>query len=311
MMNKNIKMITVNGKADAGELRGLLRSARKSNLNRTIISIPVTLLAIDTRYQSVIRTSRKLTYLTEHWDERKLMPLIVVPHDEEGIFTVVDGYGRVKASQIVNVEKYKELECLVLLNAPEDSQERLKFEANLFIGQQDGIPKLKPIHKHAGRLCTNDDAAKIMDDLKEIYKFEYVNGQGQRSGGVLGSYDETYRIAKSKDKGGKECLKYIFEIAKNSAFNRKKDGYSTYMMRALKDIWVYYPENREETQKFLSEYLRKLDPIKFKADAVSKYKMLECRAAVSIYMEDLVVEYFKLNHARETDGFKVKLVKAA
>lgn len=310
MMNKNIKMITVNGEANEKTVKDLLEAYRHQGSRRVILRISVDLLAIDTRYQSEIRTSRKLTYLTEHWDERKLMPLIVVPHDEEGVFVVVDGYGRVKASQIVNKKEYKYLECLVLLNDLKTPEERLKFEAGLFIGQMDGVPKLKPIHKHAGRLCVDDDAAKILDNLKEIYKFEYVNGQGQRSGGVLGSYDETYNIAKAEGKG-EECLKYIFEIAKNSGFNRKKDGYATYMMRALKDMWTYYPENREETQKFLSEYLRKLDPIKFKADAVSKYKMLEFKTAVSLHMEDLIVENFNLNHARETDGFKVKLVKAA
>ena len=308
MMNKNIKMATVNGKASVEELKGLLTMARIQGLKRIILRIPVRLLAIDTRYQTEIRTSRKLGYLTNYWDERKLMPLIIVPHDEEGVFVIVDGYGRTKASQIINAEKYEYLECLVLLDAPEDPDKRLLFEAELFIGQMDRVPKLKSVQKHGGRQCVKDPSVMIMDELKEIYKFEYVYTQGQRQSGVLGSYDETYYIAKTR---GKECLRYIFEIAKNSAFNRKKDGYSTYMMRALKDAWIYYPDNREETLDFLSKYLRKFDPVKFKADAVSKYKLLDMKAAVSLHMEDLIVENFNLNHARETDGFKVKLVKAA
>lgn len=308
MMNKNIKMITVNGKASVDELKGLLTSARNSGLSRVILKIPVKLLAIDTRYQTSLRTDRSAYYLINNWDERKLLPLVGVPHYDEGIVAVTDGQCRTKASQVIDPEKYEYMEVLLLLDAPEDPEERLKFEAELFVNQNKNVAKVTSLQKHYARKIIGDSAVNIMDELKEIYKFEYVNGQGQRAGGVLGSYDETYAIAKVK---GKDCLKYIFEIAKNSAFNRKKDGYSTYMMRALKDMWTYYPENREETLSFLSKYLRKFDPVKFKADAVSKYKLLDFKIAVSLHMEDLIVENFNLNHARETDGFKVKLVKAA
>ena len=131
-----------------GELRGLIANAKANNQNVAIIKVPVYMMAIDESYQTADRTERKLNYLTSRWDERKIGVLTVVPHEDEGLFYIVDGYGRWKASQIVDKEKYTTLDCAVLLNVPTEVTERRKFEAELFANQNRDVAKLKPVEKH-------------------------------------------------------------------------------------------------------------------------------------------------------------------
>ena len=100
----------VTGKKSKGsvdKLEGLTKMYTDINEEIAIIKIPVELMEVDSRYQTDERTERNLQYLVRNWDERKLMPLMGVPHWEEGKVYIVDGYGRWIASQIVNKKKYK------------------------------------------------------------------------------------------------------------------------------------------------------------------------------------------------------------
>lgn len=102
----------VTGKKSKGsvdKLEGLTKMYTDINEEIAIIKIPVELMEVDSRYQTDERTERNLQYLVRNWDERKLMPLMGVPHWEEGKVYIVDGYGRWIASQIVNKKKYKDL----------------------------------------------------------------------------------------------------------------------------------------------------------------------------------------------------------
>lgn len=81
-------------------------------------------------------------------------------------------------------------------------------------------------------------------------------------------------------------------------------------MRALKDVYKLYANDRDKTKKFLSRYLRKTDPIHLKAEAVSKYYMLDTDAAVSLYIEDIVVDNLGLQQSRTISGDKVVLIDA-
>ena len=113
----------ISGKVNKGNveyLKGICKAAVDAGKDVTILDIPVELMEIDTRYQTENRTRRDLRYLTNAWNESKLLPLVGVPHWEEGKVYLVDGYGRWIASQIVDKEKYKELKVMVLLNAPQD-----------------------------------------------------------------------------------------------------------------------------------------------------------------------------------------------
>ena len=95
-------------KGSVDKLEGLTKAYTDIHEDIAIIRIPVELMEVDSRYQTDERTERDLKYLTNNWDERKLMPLLGVPHWEEGKVYIVDGYGRWIASQIVDKDKYKD-----------------------------------------------------------------------------------------------------------------------------------------------------------------------------------------------------------
>ncbi len=305
--SKTIETTPTYNANNIGELRGLLASARSQGLTVAIIRIPTRLFAIDEKYQTPIRTNRSLRYLIDNFDDAKLLPVTGVPHDEEGLIYLVDGYGRWKASQIVDPIKYEYLNCLVILNAPTEPEERRKFEAEQYAFQNIGVARMKPIEKHGAFECMDNPIALAIDELMERYNFSFVYESGNRSANVLGSYTELWDVIK---KHGIECGYFIFDILHAAAFDRKTNGLSVYMLRCLKDIYKYYPNNTENAKEFLSKYLRKLDPNHLKAEAVTNYPLLDFKIACSLYLEDLLVENLELNHVRTVDGKKVKLLTA-
>ena len=76
-------------------------------------------------------------------------------------------------------------------------------------------------------------------------------------------------------------------------------------------MYKLYPSNRKDIAQFLGSYLRKYDPIKLKANAVTRYSMLDCRTAMSLYIEDLCVDNIGLSHKRIVEGKSVTEIKSA
>jgi hypothetical protein len=292
-----------------GELKGLLATAKANGQNVAIIKVPVYMMAIDESYQTVDRTDRNLNYLVSRWDERKIGVLTVVPHEDEGLVYIVDGYGRWRASQIVDEEKYKTLDCAVLLNAPEDPTERKRFEAELFANQNRDVAKLKPVDKHGAMQILGDPGALALVELQEKYgfsigkkKYEGDNATGKRINSI---YEE---LCKGIKNYGKAFADWYFDICKRSGFSIKTHGYAAYTYRMLRDIYVYYPSKRNETAEVLSEYLRPRTPNEFKAEAIVEYPKLDFRSAISLYAEDVVVRELNLKHVREVvDGKVIKI----
>lgn len=297
-----VNMINEETMMNIAELRGLLAEAKRRGMRAVIIKVPVRLLAIDPMYQTPIRTERELTYLTKAWDERKIGVLFGVPHFEVGKIFLVDGYGRLTASQIVDPDKYQELDVYVILDAPEDPHERQIFEAEIFVSQGNN-KQVTPLQKHGARQIMNDPVVKIMDSLQEEYQFEYKTVRGRRGEGIIGSYMELYNSIRF---GGLVYGEWFFDIAKAAGFNRKTDGYAVYIMRSMRDLWKYYPENRIEIKECLSEYLRDKDYRYLHSKANAKYELLGPGNAMTMYFEDIVVDELGLNHKREVENNKLK-----
>lgn len=112
------------------------------------VSVPLSCCFVDQRYQGM-RTHKNLSRLNNKWDIRKLTPITIVPHLEEQRFAVADGQGRI----LVAPDKgYDRLDAIVLMDAPDDPNERLKFEAEFFIGQDSEVESVKPLEKHLARV---------------------------------------------------------------------------------------------------------------------------------------------------------------
>lgn len=256
----------------------------KGKLMKTVtggVVVPLSCCFVDQRYQGM-REHKKINKLRNKFDVRKLTPITIVPHPEEFRFAIVDGQGR----SIVCPEKGMDrLYATVLLDAPEDPVERLKFEAEYFIGQDSEVENVKPLEKHLARIIIGDKVATTLDVLLKKYNVKFVSKKGQRESSVLGSYTDTYSIVKAH---GEKCLDFIFSIIENAGWNSETNGYSTFVMRALRESWVAHPNDRKEIHRFLSKELRQIDPQLFSSAAKTMYPKRDHRVSCILYTEDMV-----------------------
>ena len=260
-------------------------------------NVPLALCYVDERYQGM-RTHKHIKRLENKWDERKLSNITLVPHPEEYRFAIVDGQGRFLVAPKKGLDK---LFATILMDAPENPVERLKFEAEYFIGQDSEVENVKPLEKHPARVIIGDEAATILDKLLNKYEIKFVANKGNREESILGSYTDTYSIAKVH---GEKCLDFIFSIISNAGWNKETNGYATFVMRALRDVWVAHPNNRTEIHEFLSDELRQLDPGLFSANAKTKYPKRDHRVSCVLYVEDMVCKGLGIKKMIYIDGDK-------
>ena len=265
--------------------------------------VPLSCCFVDSRYQGM-RTHKHLNRLKNKWDERKLTPIILVPHPEEYRFAVVDGQGRCLVAPEKGMDR---LNAIILMDAPEDLNERLKFEAEYFIGQDSEVENVKPLEKHLSRVIIGDSAAVSLDKLLNKYGIKFVATKGNRGESILGSYTDAYSIVKVH--GGK-CLDFIFSIIENAGWNKETNGYATFVMRALREVWIAHPNDRKEIHRYLSKELRQIDPALFSAEAKSKYPKRDHRVSCVLYVEDLVCDGLGIEKKIYVEnGKKVKISK--
>ena len=265
--------------------------------------VPLSLCFVDARYQGM-RTHKHLNRLKNKWDERKLTPIILIPHPEEYRFAVVDGQGRCLVAPEKGMDR---LNAIILMDAPEDLDERLKFEAEYFIGQDSEVENVKPLEKHLSRVIIGDSAAVSLDKLLNKYGIKFVATKGNREESVLGSYTDTYSIVKVH---GEKCLDFIFSIIDNAGWNKETNGYATFVMRALREVWIAHPNDRKEIHRYLSKELRQIDPALFSAEAKSKYPKRDHRVSCVLYVEDLVCDGLGIEKKIYVEnGKKVKISK--
>ena len=265
--------------------------------------VPLSCCFVDSRYQGM-RTHKHLNKLKNKWDERKLTPIILVPHPEEYRFAVVDGQGRCLVAPEKGMDR---LNAIILMDAPEDLNERLKFEAEYFIGQDSEVENVKPLEKHLSRVIIGDSAAVSLDKLLNKYGIKFVATKGNREESVLGSYTDTYSIVKVH---GEKCLDFIFSIIDNAGWNKETNGYATFVMRALREVWIAHPNDRKEIYRYLSKELRQIDPALFSAEAKAKYPKRDHRVSCVLYVEDLVCDGLGIEKKIYVEnGKKVKISK--
>ncbi len=286
-------------------IKPLMTSGKGKNIKMITGStvVPLSCCFVDSRYQGM-RTHKHLNRLKNKWDERKLTPIILVPHPEEYRFAVVDGQGRCLVAPEKGMDR---LNAIILMDAPEDLDERLRFEAEYFIGQDSEVENVKPLEKHLSRVIIGDSAAVSLDKLLNKYGIKFVATKGNREESVLGSYTDTYSIVKVH---GEKCLDFIFSIIENAGWNKETNGYATFVMRALREVWIAHPNDRKEIHRFLSKELRQIDPALFSANAKTKYPKRDHRVSCVLYVEDLVCDGLGIEKKIYVDGTrKCKVVK--
>ena len=306
MKNTNTNVIPYN--TINNELYGQLKEYLNNGAPDALITVDVSFFRTDSTYQTKERTERPVNYLTDNWDPHKCAAITAVYHKEEQALYVIDGYGRLKASQIVDPVKYKEMRCYVILDAPDDPKERRKFEAELYAFQNRDVAKVTPVQKHGAFVIINKKGALIIEKMKKKYNFEISNKKGKRGANVLGSYAECYKIA---EQIGEDGVDWIFKILKKARWNETINGYNKHIIRALKDMYLLYPNNRNEIGKFLGKALRKVEWDKYRSYAVTAYPERYMTASISLYTEDLVVQNLGYDKVRDNKGKIISVKKTA
>lgn len=264
--------------------------------------IPLSLLFLDERYQRKHKESG-VRRLYKNWDVRKLAPILVAPHYDDYVFSLIDGNNRTTVMEMRNIPSAT---ATIMMQAPTDDAERLKFECEIFADQDSESEKVKLVEKHNSNVIRGDKAATIIQKLVEEYNVAFVETKGQRNSAILGSYSDTYSIAKTEN--GDKILEFIFSIIQNAGWHDETNGYATYIFRALKSVWIAHPENREDIHKFLSTELRQYDPELFGASARAKYPKRDYRSACVLYAEDLVCDGMHIDRKIYKDGEKRYLI---
>lgn len=244
--------------------------------------VPLSVCFVDPRYQGM-RSHKRLHRLDSNFDTRKLAPITLVPHYEECRFAIVDGQGRSKVAPNHGMDR---LFATILMDAPDDPDERLKFEAEYFIGQDAELEPVSSLEKHLARVIIGDPTATVLDKLLNKYDIKFTQTPGNRKESVLGSYPTTYEISKR----GEKCLDFIFSIIKNAGWNHEKNGYGTFVMIPLERMWVEHPDDRVRIDNFLSEYLRQINPSIFNTEAKVTYPKRDNRAACTLHLEDILCD---------------------
>ena len=274
---------------------------RLKNDCRALYEVPVDLLTIDPLYQTDERTQRSLKKLIDNWDENKLEPITIVPHEEEGMFYIVNGYGRWTASQHLPTPK-KYLCSIVLLGLSKDADKRRVQEAELYAYQNRDCSKMTPIQNHGALKIIGEPSVVLFEKLRDKYNFDF--GFGKKTSkkiNTIGSYSETLNMIKARDE---KCFDFIFSTLIACGFDKKVNGYSTYVLRAMRDIYDNYGDKKEIVGAIV-EILRGITPEQFKSDAITKYPNLEYRSACTMYLEDEVCRVTKKKNKRYIHNNKI------
>lgn len=280
-----------------------------SGMNQKVITgtavVPLGLCFVDGRYQK-LRAHRRIRDLVEKWDERKLSPIVLVAHPEEHRFAVVDGQGRCRAAKAKGIDR---LHAIILMDAPEDYGERLKFEASFFINQDSEVEPMKDFEKHQAMVIIGDPRATAIDNMMNKYKVSIKGRSGKNGKSILGSYTEVYNVAK---RSGERCLDFVFSVISDAKWNEETNGYSSHIIRCISRIYDTYRDNCEEVREVLVDELKLLTPELFSAKAQAKYAPRDKRAACILYLQDIVCERLNLSRMLfwDDEGSKGRLVSA-
>lgn len=265
--------------------------------------IPLSLLFVDERYQRKHKESG-VKRLYKKWDVRKLAPILTAPNFDHYVFDVIDGNNRTTVMEMLGIPSAT---ATIMMQAPLDDEERLIFESDIFADQDSESEKVKLVEKHKSNVIRGDKAATIIQKFVEEYDVSFVETKGNRDSAILGSYAETYSIAKTES--GDKILEFIFSIIQNAGWHDEPNGYATYIFRALKSAWLAHSKDRESIHEFLSTELRQYDPELFGASARARYPKRDYRSACVLYTEDLICRGLNIPRKIYKDGEKRYIIE--
>lgn len=241
--------------------------------------IPRELLSVDPTYQRLEEgRSKKIAKLHKEFDHTLMDPLLVVPHPEEGTFSIVDGNGRCCASEGI----LDALECVVITTAPTDPEERRKYEASIFVRQSNCTERVTKLQQHKAGLILKDPVCVAIQRVLDEYDLGISSYKGNQKAGMVGSYDLAYNISKSSGYIG---LESIVSVCHKAGYTMEINGLSKYVLRALYTIYMYYGS----VGLFkLVPIMRETEPSTLRAKGLAAYPERP-GMSLPLYMQDYLV----------------------
>lgn len=241
--------------------------------------IPRELLSVDPAYQRLEEgRSKKIAKLHKEFDHTLMDPLLVVPHPEEGTFSIVDGNGRCCASEGI----LDALECVVITTAPTDPEERRKYEASIFVRQSNCTERVTKLQQHKAGLILKDPVCVAIQRVLDEYDLGISSYKGNQKAGMVGSYDLAYNISKSSGYIG---LESIVSVCHKAGYTMEINGLSKYVLRALYTIYMYYGS----VGLFkLVPIMRETEPSTLRAKGLAAYPERP-EMSLPLYMQDYLV----------------------
>lgn len=255
--------------------------------NKKFASIPLDLLYVDERFQRLNKKGvGKVRKLADKWNNNKMDPLRVSPHNDECAFSVIDGLHRFFAAKLVGME---EIVCEVIMNLPEDATERLKAEAMLFATQCDEVDTLTPAEKHNANIIMEIPEYLILDKVARKYGIEIKTGAGRGlvKQNVLAGYVEALNIARIY---GEPIVDAAFKIICESRWNISPAGTGNRVLRCLRNIITLHPGYEDEIIKNIITRFKPVTPIQFMAEAIAAYPERRESEQATLYLEDYLCD---------------------
>ena len=161
---------------------------------------------------------------------------------------------------------------------------------------------MTPIQNHGALKIIGEPSVVLFEKLRDKYNFDF--GFGKKTSkkiNTIGSYSETLNMIKARDE---KCFDFIFSTLIACGFDKQVNGYSTYVLRAMRDIYDNYGDKKEIVNAIV-EILRGITPEQFKSYAITKYPNLEYRSACTMYLEDEVCRVTKKKNKRYIHNNKI------
>ena len=245
--------------------------------------IPLELLTIDSRYQrGALTTENKINKLVGSWNRNLMNPILVSPHKEKALFYIVDGFHRVEAARRMGLTG---IEAEVLVDLPDDPEQRLVAEAKLFGNQLKAVDKLTPIQSHNANILAGVEANILLERIAEKYNVNIkpANCQSrEKRVNTVTAFATALRVAKK----GEQLLDDIFDIICYAGWNMGTEGFTNWVIQALSNILSMHPDMREASKTALKEYFRTREVENVLAEAIVKYPLRKKGVQMTLFLED-------------------------
>lgn len=254
--------------------------------NKYMANVDISLLTVDPRFQRVdTYTPAKVRKLAAEFDSDKMDILPLSPHDEEGKFSVIDGYHRYMAAKLRGMET---LPCDIIMNMPTDPAQRLKREAEIFVSQDKDTERLTPLQKHGANIILEVKANINLQKAIDKYKIKVKNlkTRSTKQVGVLTGFADALVIAGY----GEKYIDETFRILKEAKWDLTPNGLGARQIRAIGKM-VKIHECDQKVSSLLIEYLRPIDYQIFISKGMSTYPTRKPQEGLIMILEDYVVAH--------------------